>query len=118
MSLDEKEKDILSKVSLSYLEALRQREQEVFRYLVILGPAIGGFIWLLYQYPPGQKINEPRFFLASIGLQFLFLLGAAYTSALGYNHRYLIFQLMMIEKKLKITCSVFCKPAIKKIIVG
>lgn len=30
------------------LEALRHREQEIFRYLGILVPTFGGFIWLLH----------------------------------------------------------------------
>lgn len=30
------------------LEALRYREQEIFRYLAIPGPALGGFVWLLH----------------------------------------------------------------------
>jgi len=31
-----------------FLEALRHREQEIFHYLAILVPALGGFLWLLH----------------------------------------------------------------------
>ena len=31
----------------TFLEALRHREQEILRFIAILAPALGGFIWLL-----------------------------------------------------------------------
>jgi hypothetical protein len=40
------------------LEALRHREQEIVRYLAILGPALGGFVWLLHWVWLGRASSE------------------------------------------------------------
>ena len=79
-----------------FLEALRYREQEVFRYLAILGPALGGFLWLLTKFP--REIGLEMFCAAAIGLQGILLFGAWYVAALGYNYRYLTFQLSKEEQ--------------------
>ncbi len=74
------------------LEALRCREQEIFRYLAILGPALAGFVWLLDS--STQKIHLT---VGTIGVQLLLLLGAFYSLALGYNYRYIVLQLAKLE---------------------
>ncbi|MCH7524888.1 MAG: hypothetical protein IIC74_07750 [Bacteroidetes bacterium] len=52
-------------------KALRQREQEIIRYLAILGPALGGFIFMLY-----KKIDEPIIFtVGTLGAMLLLLFG-------------------------------------------
>jgi hypothetical protein len=76
------------------LEALRHREQEIFRYLAILGPALGGFVWLLYK---GDSLVW-----GAIMTSALLLLGAIYSLALGYNYRYIVFELAKLEKVLNI----------------
>jgi hypothetical protein len=80
------------------LEALRHREQEVIRYLAILGPALGGFIWLLQSDKTGTKV----FIIGTIGVQLLLLLGAVYSLALGYNYRYITLELAKLENHLQI----------------
>ena len=66
------------------LEALRHREQEIFHYLAILAPALGGFVWLLY-----KGVNPFLFAVGTLGVLLLLLLGALYSLALGYNYRYI-----------------------------
>ncbi|HRY28400.1 MAG TPA: hypothetical protein P5079_00015 [Elusimicrobiota bacterium] len=74
------------------LEALRHREQEIFQYLAILGPALGGFIWLCY-----KKEAASAFVPGTIGVLLALLLGAIYSLALGYNFRYIVFELAKLE---------------------
>ena len=88
-----------------FLEALRYREQEVFRYLVIMGPALGGFAWLLDRYR-GHYIDITTFSLGTIGLVALLLLGACYCIALGYNYRYLTFQISKEEDAIGVSATV------------
>ena len=79
------------------LEALRHREQEIFRYLVILGPALGGFMWLLH-----SNVNRKMFIVGTIGVILLLALGAVYSLALGYNYRYITLELAKLESLLGI----------------
>jgi len=85
----------------AFLEALRHREQEVLRYLAILGPALSGFVWLLM-----LDLSKPQmptvFATGSLGVILLLLLGAVYSLSLGYNYRYLTLQLAKLERKLEI----------------
>jgi len=79
-----------------FLEAPRHREQEVLRYLAILGPALGGFLWLAMKYP--KDVTAVTFHVAAIALQGLMLLGAWYGAALGYNYRCITMLLSKEEK--------------------
>jgi len=80
------------------LEALRHREQELVRYLAILGPALGGFVLLLHS---GTCVAFV-FIVGTVGVLLLLLLGAVYSLALGYNFRYIILELAKLEALLKI----------------
>jgi hypothetical protein len=80
-----------------FLQALRHREQEIFRYLAILGPALGGFLWLLQ-----RDVGERIFVVGTLSVISLLLLGALYSLALGYNYRYVTFELAKLESILKI----------------
>lgn len=80
------------------LEALRHREQEILRYLAILGPALGGFVWLMH-YGSG---NKGVFTVGMMGVLLLLLLGAIYSLALGYNYRYIVLELAKLETLLRI----------------
>lgn len=75
------------------LEALRHREQEIMRYLVILGPALGGFVWLLKSGTGDKGI----FTIGAVGVLLLLGLGALYSLALGYNYRYIVLELAKLE---------------------
>ena len=76
-----------------FLDALRHREQDIIHFLAILGPALGGFIWLV-----GQRGDNPFMFLAgTYGVLFVLVMGAFYSLALGYNYRYLTLQLAKLE---------------------
>jgi len=75
------------------LEALRHREQEIIRYLAILGPALGGFVWLLHS----GTGNKGVFTVGTMGVLLLLLLGAVYSLALGYNYRYIVLELAKLE---------------------
>ena len=79
------------------LEALRHREQEIIRFIAILAPAIGGFIWLLT-----ERKDPITFMIGTIGILFFLFLGSVYSLALGYNYRYLLLQIKKIEKFLEI----------------
>ena len=105
MVTNEDKKDQLSSARHQLvLEALRQREQEVLRYLVIMGPALGGFVWLMSKYP--EEISIKAFCLGSIGLILIMLLGACYCIALGYNYRCIVFQIAKDEKNMCISGTV------------
>lgn len=80
-----------------YMEALRAREAEALRFLAVLGPAIGAFIYLLQFVQTRYRI---MFFCGSVGIQISLLLGAAYATSLGYNFRYIVFQMAKIESAL------------------
>lgn len=92
------ESDVLGKMHELLLQALRSREQEVFKYLGILGPALGGFGWLLY----AKHVDDRLFVAGTIGVLLLLLLGAQYSLALGYNYRYITLQLAKIETQLSV----------------
>ncbi|MDA2919252.1 hypothetical protein MYX76_07155 [Desulfobacterota bacterium AH_259_B03_O07] len=92
-------KEILANYHKLLLKALRDREQEIFLYLAILGPALGGFIWLLYHFDDTKPIIV---ITATIGIWLLCLLGAWYSAALGYNYRYITLQLGNLERDLEI----------------
>lgn len=78
-----------------FLEALRHREQDIIRFLAILGPSLGGFIWLL-----GDVTHNPaRFVAGTYGVLLVLVLGAFYSLALGYNYRYLTLQLAKLESQ-------------------
>ncbi len=81
-----------------FLEALRHREQEIIRYIVILGPALGGFVWLLRS----GTDNVGVFTVGTMGVLLLLLLGALYSLALGYNYRYIVLELAKLETVLGI----------------
>jgi len=84
--------DLLKSIHNSYLETLRHREQEIFRYLAILGPAIAGFVWLVKESPKEEVLT-----IGTLSIIFLLLLGAIYSAALGYNYRYLVILLTKLE---------------------
>ncbi|MDD5129824.1 MAG: hypothetical protein PHS66_02065 [Candidatus Omnitrophica bacterium] len=98
--MDEKLQNItvLENMHKLFLEALRHREQEIFHYLAILGPALVGFGWILY-YREGRAVE---FACVTIVVLALLLLGAIYSLALGYNYRYIVLELAKLEAVLKI----------------
>lgn len=90
-----------------FLEALRHREQEIMRYLVIIGPALGGFVWMLSQYYENpQTFGAKALAMGSVGLILLLLLGAWYCMALGYNYRCVVLQLTKTEEALGVSSVV------------
>ncbi len=94
------EKDIkyraMENMHNTLIEALRHREQDILRFLTILAPSLGGFIWLLNQ----KDINVKTFIAAILGILLFLLTGAVYSVALGYNFRYITFQLAKLESDL------------------
>lgn len=91
-------KEALENMHKLFLEALRHREQEIVPYLAIIGPALGGFVWLL-----NSTDRSDVFIVGTIGVLFLLLLGAIYSLALGYNYRYITLELAKLERDLGIT---------------
>jgi len=78
----------------TFLDALRHREQDILRFVAILGTALGGFIWLLGV----EGMKEPaRFVVGTYGVLLVLVVGAFYALALGYNYRYLILQVAKLE---------------------
>lgn len=90
---NEAQRKILESVHKTLLEALRHREQEILRFLAILAPSLGGFIWLLAK----KDVNTFVFTIGTLGVLFFLLLGAVYSLALGYNFRYITLQLAKME---------------------
>ncbi len=84
------------------LEALRHREQEIFSYLAILVPTLGGFLWLLLHRSASVGSGDLVLFAGTLGTLLLFFLGVGYSLTLGYNFRYVTFQLAKIEHHLEV----------------
>ena len=80
----------------TFLEALRHREQEILRFMAILAPALGGFIWLLIL-DNKEGRNLYVFSFGTIGVLFLLGVGAVYSIALGYNYRCITLQVAKLE---------------------
>ena len=107
------EADLLGQMHELLLQAMRSREQEVLKYLAILAPALGGFVWLVYVifWPSGSiwsmtvvsiADREQLFITGTICVLLLLFLGAVYSLALGYNYRYLNLQIAKIESRLNV----------------
>jgi len=99
MSLIDREKyaaEIMRDTHKLLMEALRQREQEIIRFLAILGPAMAGYIWLIRAIN-SYKISQETFLIGAGGVIFTLFIGAWYAITLGYNFRYIIFYLSRIE---------------------
>ena len=62
----------------TFLEALRHREQEIVRFVAILAPALGGFVWLLT-----KDVTPYVFTVGTLGVLFFLLVGGVYCLALG-----------------------------------
>jgi hypothetical protein len=78
--------------------ALRAREQQILWFLIILGFALGGFIFLLTQLYL-DCIDPAIFTIGTTGINLCLLAGIWYITALGYNYRYILLQLQKIEHK-------------------
>jgi hypothetical protein len=83
------------------LEALRHREEQILRFIAILAPALGGFVWLL-NLDDVQSTNLYVFGIGTIGVLFLLAVGSVYSLALGYNYRYITLQVRKPENELNI----------------
>jgi len=81
----------------TFLEALRHREQEILRFIAILAPALGGFLWLLKEVDLKSEKGPFIFTIGTLCVLFLLWVGAVYSIALGYNFRYVTFQLAKLE---------------------
>ncbi|MHC4632121.1 MAG: hypothetical protein ACYS9C_12775 [Planctomycetota bacterium] len=86
------------------LEALIHREQDIFRFLAILAPALGGFTWLI-RFDSGCEGKSFAFIVGTAGVLLLLLTGAVYSLALGYNFRKITFQLSKMESGLCLDIS-------------
>lgn len=95
------DQNILQGMHNLFLEALRHREQDIVRFIAILGPALAGYIWLL-KYYFDSEISCQLFMYCRIGILFILFGGACYSITLGYNYRYITMQLAKIENALKI----------------
>jgi len=95
-NLNEDQRIALCNMHKTFLEALRHREQEILRFLAILAPALGGFIWLL-RLDLNKDENAFVFTIGTLGVLLFLLLGAVYSLALGYNFRYVTLQLAKLE---------------------
>jgi len=98
VTLNEEQRMTLVNMHKTFLEALRHREQEILRFIAILAPALGGFVWLLKQ-SLTKEHESYVFIVGTLGIQLFLLLGAVYSLALSYNYRHIIFQLATIEEK-------------------
>ena len=98
VNLKNDQRMVIENMHKIFLEALRHREQEILRFLAILAPALGGFIWLLKLYSDSN--DKPVVFVAgTLGVLFLLMVGAVYSLALGYNFRTIIHQLATLESE-------------------
>lgn len=98
LKLSESSITVLQNMHRLLLEALRHREQEIIRYLAFLGPALGGFVWLIQN----DSVGVFFFAVGTMGVLLLLLLGAIYSLSLGYNYRYITLELAKLETTLGI----------------
>lgn len=103
-----KDRDILVRMHDQYLETLRNREKDIIQYLLIFVPAISAFGVLLYKTGGTGDI----FFIGTAAVIGVLLLGAIYSQVLGYNYRYIVFQLVKLERLLGIQSAMLTKWAI------
>jgi len=66
------ESSIAESMHGALLEALRHREQEIFSYLAILVPALGGFLWLLLHRSGTDSSGNLALFAGTLGTLLLF----------------------------------------------
>jgi len=99
VKLSNEQRNALENMHKTFLEALRHREQEILRYIAILAPALAGFVWLLVKLNLECSRQAFTFAVGTLGVLFLLLVGAVYSLALGYNYRYIMFQLAKLEAK-------------------
>lgn len=93
----EEQRKAVENMHNTFLEALRHREQEILRFIAILAPALGGFLWLLKEVDLKSEKGPFIFTIGTLGVLFLLGVGAVYSVALGYNFRYVTFQLAKLE---------------------
>lgn len=98
----------LEKMHGLLLEALRHREQEIFNYLAILGPALAGFAGILYK-DQTKGVSIGLFLFGTVSVLSLLFFGAVYSLMLGYNYRYITLQLAKIEYVLGMTEAMLTK---------
>jgi hypothetical protein len=98
----------LEKMHGMLLEALRHREQEIFNYLAILGPALAGFAGILYK-DQTRGVTTGLFLFGTASVLSLLFFGAVYSLMLGYNYRYITLQLAKIEYILSMTDAMLKK---------
>ena len=86
------------------LVALRHREQEIIRFLVILVPTISGYFYLLYNYFCTETcyLDNKMLLIGTLFVEFILAVGAVYTVTLGYNFRSILMQLKKFERGLGI----------------
>lgn len=89
------DRELLSKWIELYLLTLSQREQDIIKFLAILGPAIGGFFYLLVN-RDSTAISGLVFNAGILGIELVLFFGAWYASALGYNYRTITLQLIKV----------------------
>jgi hypothetical protein len=85
------------------LEAMKQREVDIIKFLAILGLALGGFVWLCHQ---TGATAAPAMVVGVYGVLLALFAGALYALALGYNYRCLTMQVAKLERDLNIKKSV------------
>lgn len=93
---------VIENMHQTFLEALRHREQEILQFIAFLAPALGGFIWLIKVYLENTELKN-AFVFGTVGVLLILTLGAVYAIAIGFNFRYITFQIAKIESKLEIT---------------
>ena len=76
------------------LEALRHREQDILRFLAILGPATAALVFLQL---PDYRNDALVYILGMYAVLVALLISSMYSAALGYNFRCLTFQLAKFE---------------------
>ncbi len=96
-NLGEDQREAVENMHKTFLEALRHREQEILRYIAILAPALGGFVWLLNKVDVKSENGLFIFTVGTLGILLLLFVGAMYSLTLGYNFRYVTLQLAKME---------------------
>jgi hypothetical protein len=88
------------------MEALRHREQDIIRYLAILIPAFGGFLWILKDI--NEKYMDSIYIVAVIVVVVLLTMGGIYSLSISYNYRSVLFQKAKLEKMLGMKSFILC----------
>jgi hypothetical protein len=90
----------LENLHRSLLDSLRKREENILQFIAILGPALGGYFWLIARMY--DKNDMESFFIGTVSIIFFLSVGLHYSVALGFGFRAFQLQIKKLESNFEI----------------